>query len=77
VTETLRIEPPVGSSSPMCFTKAMKLGDYDIYKGALFTVYIYGLHHDTKEWIEPEKYIPERFDHTSSFYLTPNGNKRH
>jgi cytochrome P450 len=58
-------------------TEAIKLGNYDLYKGALVLVYIYGLHHDKNEWIEPEKYIPDRFDPSSRFYLTPKGKKRH
>ena len=28
------------------------------------------------EWIEPEKFIPERFDSSSSYFLTPKGKKR-
>jgi len=35
------------------------------------------LHWNTKEWIEPSKYIPERFDPESPYYLTPSGKKRH
>ena len=28
------------------------------------------------EWIEPEKFIPERFDSSSRYFLTPKGKKR-
>ena len=28
------------------------------------------------EWIEPEKFIPERFDSSSKYFLTPSGKKR-
>ena len=28
------------------------------------------------EWIEPRKFIPERFNSDSKYYLTPSGNKR-
>jgi hypothetical protein len=28
------------------------------------------------EWIEPEKFIPERFNPNSPYYLTPSGKKR-
>lgn len=31
---------------------------------------------DPNEWIQPEKFIPERFDPASAYYLTPAGNKR-
>jgi cytochrome P450 len=33
--------------------------------------------HNKNEWIEPERYIPERFDKDSQYFLTPSGNKRH
>ena len=35
------------------------------------------LHHNPDEWIEPKKFIPERFDPSSPYYLTPSGKKRH
>jgi len=35
------------------------------------------LHRNKEEWIEPEKFIPERFDPQSKYYLTPTGKKRH
>ncbi len=35
------------------------------------------LHNDPEEWISPERYIPERFDLGSKYFLKPNGEKRH
>jgi cytochrome P450 len=35
------------------------------------------LHHDPDQWQQHDKFIPERFDHKSPFYLKPNGQKRH
>jgi cytochrome P450 len=32
---------------------------------------------DPKQWIEPAKFIPERFDEKSEYYLRPNGQPRH
>lgn len=46
-------------------------------KGDRNQISMLDLHHNKKEWIEPEKFIPERFDPQSKYYLTPQGKKRH
>ena len=38
---------------------------------------MYFLHRNPKEWKEPNEYIPERFDPSSQYFLTPMGKKRH
>ena len=43
----------------------------------MFTINMKQLHRNTEQWIYPESYIPERFDPTSQYYLTPSGKKRH
>ncbi len=35
------------------------------------------LHQNTKQWREPERFIPERFDHNSVYYFKPDSTKRH
>jgi cytochrome P450 len=30
-----------------------------------------------EQWSEPERYIPERFDPSSPYFLTPSGKRRH
>ena len=47
-----------------------------ISAGQKMGINILARHLDPKEWEEPLKFIPERFDPESKFYLTPNGNKR-
>lgn len=37
-----------------------QLNDYRIPKGFLVSVPIYAIHHDPKNWSDPEKFIPER-----------------
>ena len=37
----------------------------------------HNLHRNEQQWIRPDDFIPERFDPESSFFLTPDGKKRH
>ena len=39
-------------------------------------IMMHSLCNDTKEWIDPERFIPERFDASSRYFLTPGGKKR-
>ena len=68
--ESLRIEPPVLVTMSQIFIKDSELmGKYKIKKDTLLHVLISNLHHNKNYWIEPEKYIPERFDPSSPYYL--------
>ena len=40
-------------------------------------ILIYLVQVNPKEWIDPMKYVPERFDSESKWSLTPAGTKRH
>ncbi|CDW79692.1 cytochrome family subfamily polypeptide 55 precursor [Stylonychia lemnae] len=76
IQETLRIEPPIRSSTPMQLSETMELGSYTVDKNTSIAVNFYLLHRNPKEWQEPSKFIPERFDPESPYYLTPDGKKR-
>ena len=39
-------------------------------------IHTYSLHHKEDIWLEHDKFIPERFDPSSRYYLTPKGEKR-
>lgn len=74
--ESLRIEPPSVASGGI-FTQAQTIGGkVNIRKGDLFIINIQQIHHDREEWREPERFIPERFDSSSPYYLRPDGQKR-
>ena len=55
----------------------VEMGEYVFRDDHQFAINIYGLHHNPDEWQEPERFIPERFDPASKYYLTPKGTRRH
>eukprot|EP00347_Sterkiella_histriomuscorum_P023205 403335549 len=87
--ESMRIEPPVSFSSMLLLTQDTTLNfpstnkqtqarwTFNIKKGDNIIINIPQIHHDPNQWIDHDKYIPERFDHQSKYYLKPNGQKRH
>eukprot|EP00347_Sterkiella_histriomuscorum_P017019 403350965 len=77
ILETLRIDPPARVTSPHCFTEKIDILGIEIFPDTQWHVNIQYLHHNPKEWIDPETFIPERFDPSSRYYLTPAGEKRH
>ena len=74
--ESLRMQPPVYISSSCCMSEDVWCGPIKMRKDDPFSISIYHLHNNPEEWFEPERFIPERFDTESPYYLTPAGNKR-
>ncbi len=60
--ESLRIEPPVHFSTAMTLTEDAKIGQYKIKGGDEFIINHWALHHRGDQWIDHDKFIPERFD---------------
>lgn len=71
--ETLRIEPPVMSGSLVNPLETTTLGKYTFQKGDQIVVGIRTIHHHKDYWYEPGEFIPERFDHSHRYFLTPSG----
>ncbi|CDW76725.1 cytochrome p450 [Stylonychia lemnae] len=74
--ESMRIEPPVVISSSCQVNKDLNIQGVTIKKDEALIINIYQIHHNQDQWIEDEKYIPERFDPASKYYLTPAGTPR-
>lgn len=74
--ESLRMQPPVYFSSANRLSKECKCGSLKIRPDTMFSVDMFRLGKNPLEWIEPEKFIPERFDAKSPYYLTPSGKTR-
>ena len=77
INETLRIMPSARNSTFFCLTEEVTLGGAKIKANQDMIIQIYLLHTNPKQWIEPLKYVPERFDPESKWSLTPAGTKRH
>lgn len=74
--ESLRMQPPVFYSSTVRMSEHVKAGPLSIRKGDPITIMMGRLHNHPLEWQQPERFIPERFDPKSKYYLTPAGGKR-
>lgn len=74
--EVMRLDTPFDVSSTMSVTEPVTMAGVPLQPGDAIVVNLGAMHHDRKEWIEPEKYIPERFDPNSKYFLRPDGSKR-
>jgi len=67
------MQPPVYYSSTVRMSETVQCEKLKIRKGDLITINMAHLCNNPREWIEPERFIPERFDAESPYYLTPKG----
>ena len=74
--EVLRMMPPVFYSSSVTMSENLTAGNLKIRKGDVMTINMGRLQNLPCEWQEPEKFIPDRFDQKSKYFLTPSGKRR-
>ncbi|CAF1390671.1 unnamed protein product [Adineta steineri] len=63
ISETLRMYPPFIRFDRVA-SEDYQLGNYHIPKGSIIHIPVYPIHHDSKVWPDPDKFIPERFTST-------------
>ncbi|XP_026795071.3 steroid 17-alpha-hydroxylase/17,20 lyase isoform X1 [Pangasianodon hypophthalmus] len=61
VREVLRIQPVSPLLIPHVALSDANIGEYSVQKGTRVIVNLWSLHHDEKEWKNPELFNPERF----------------
>ena len=70
------MQPPVYYSSSIAMSETVPTGPLTMRKGDFISISMYDLCNNPSEWIKPEKFIPERFNSDSPYFLTPEGKKR-
>jgi cytochrome P450 len=75
--EVLRHDPPAVRSLGYKAKTAFKIKDILVPKNQIVLFNLYACQYNEEQWQEPMKFIPERFDSESKYFLTPSGNTRH
>ena len=71
----MRIDAPANDTIPYeCFKDTEILG-VPVKAGQIINISLLSQHYNPNIWKEPLKFIPERFDSESEYYVTPKENK--
>ncbi|RIA94749.1 cytochrome P450 [Glomus cerebriforme] len=79
INENLRLYPPVANLPRRTPSKDIKFRNHVIPAKTPIIINIYGIHHSSKNWENPEKFIPERFEnekHDHYAWLSFGGGNR-
>ncbi|CDW89796.1 cytochrome family subfamily polypeptide 55 precursor [Stylonychia lemnae] len=76
IQENLRIEPPIRKSITQTVSQDIEIRGKKIPKGVPILFHFLIIQRDANEWPDPLKFIPERFDPASKYFLTAEGKKR-
>ncbi|KAM8924810.1 steroid 17-alpha-hydroxylase/17,20 lyase [Pelodytes ibericus] len=68
IAEVLRIRPVSPLLIPHVALKESSIAEYTIPKDARVVINLWSIHHDSKEWVNPDEFNPDRF-------LDENGNR--
>ncbi|XP_057787923.1 cytochrome P450 736A117-like [Salvia miltiorrhiza] len=79
IKEALRFHPPAPLLVPRVATKDVQIKGFDISAGTVVMINVWAIGRDPVSWVEPEKFMPERFLNSSidfrghDFELIPFG----
>ncbi|KAF0428028.1 cytochrome P450 [Gigaspora margarita] len=65
IYENLRLYPQIAILPARVTTKDIECCGNVITTGACIQIFIYGIHHSSKFWKNPEEFLPERFENES------------
>ncbi|GES99835.1 cytochrome P450 [Rhizophagus clarus] len=68
INENLRLYPPVARLPRRTNSQEIKFRNHIIPEKTQISIFIYGVHHSSKNWNDPEKFIPERFENEKHDY---------
>ncbi|PIA56659.1 hypothetical protein AQUCO_00700786v1 [Aquilegia coerulea] len=66
INETLRLYPAAPLLVPHSSSKECTVGRYNIPRGTILFTNVGAIHRDPKVWVEPTKFMPERFEGVQS-----------
>ena len=75
VKESLRYDSPAPASLEYISKDDFEICNVPINKGHKMFVSIHGLHNDPTQYKEPSKFIPDRFDPESEYFLLPKNSQ--
>ncbi|CAB4414956.1 unnamed protein product [Rhizophagus irregularis] len=79
INENLRLYPPIAQLPRRYPIQDVRFRDYVIPAKTPMILFVYGIHHSSKNWEDPEKFIPERFEnerHNNYSWLSFGGGNR-